>query len=230
MTGPKTNETAVRQLVRSRRTVDDGGRRARAVARYVRVSPTKVREVLDLIRGLDVERAQEVLRFSQRDAAAIVAKALGSAVANAETNESLLADELFVSSCYADEGPTLKRWRPRARGRATRIRKRTCHVTVIVSRLPEDELRAKRARSAPATDRRRRRQQRRQPTAAPTTPTAEEQAIAEQATAPPPEEPTPAGEGAEVEVPVTEEVPPEVETPAAEEQPAPEATEEEKPE
>src|SRR5207245_11041516 len=85
-------------------------------------------------------------------------KGLASAMANAENHHEIpvVADELYVSACYADEGPTLKRWRPRARGRATRIRKRTCHVTVIVSRLPEDDLRHRRARQPGAADRRRR--------------------------------------------------------------------------
>src|SRR5919199_1750952 len=96
-------------------------RQTRALARYVRVSPYKVREVLDLIRGQDAERAQEILRFCERDAAIVVGKVLGSAMANAEHDHALVSDELYVSACFADEGPTLKRWRPRARGRATRI-------------------------------------------------------------------------------------------------------------
>ena len=120
----------------------------RAVLRYSRMSAYKVREVLDLIRGQDVVRAAEVLRFSERDAAIPVAKLLASAVANAQHNDEMDPDELYVSTCYADEGATIKRWRPRARGRATRIRKRTCHVTVIVSRLPEDRLARMRAHQA----------------------------------------------------------------------------------
>jgi large subunit ribosomal protein L22 len=103
-----------------------------------------------------VGRAAEILKFCERDAAALVGKVLGSAVANADTNDSILAEDLYVSACFADEGPTLKRWRPRARGRATRIRKRTCHVTVIVSRLPDDELQRRR-REGSAGDRARRR-------------------------------------------------------------------------
>lgn len=120
----------------------------RAVLRYSRMSAYKVREVLDLIRGQDVARAAEILRFSERDAARVVAKLLDSAVANARNNDEMDPDELYVSTCYADEGATIKRWRPRARGRATRIRKRTCHVTVIVTRLPEDRLERVRAREA----------------------------------------------------------------------------------
>jgi large subunit ribosomal protein L22 len=132
---------------------------ARAVAKYVRISPYKVRQVLDLVRGYDAERAREILKFCERDAAIVVGKLLDSAVANAEHDHALVGDELFVSACFADEGPTLKRWRPRARGRATRIRKRTCHITLIVSRLPDRELQARRARRAQGVvgDRRRRR-------------------------------------------------------------------------
>lgn len=118
----------------------------RAVLRHCRMSATKAREVLDLIRGKDVQRAGDILRFSEREAARVVAKVLGSAVANASHNDFLDAEELFVSACYADEGTTVKRWRPRARGRATRIRKRTCHITVVVSRLPEERLTRQRER------------------------------------------------------------------------------------
>src|SRR5438552_12973104 len=118
----------------------------RAVLRHSRTSPYKVREVLDIIRNKPVGLALDVLQFSERDAAILVSKLLRSAVANAETNDGLDPEELFVTACYADEGPTIKRWRPRARGRATRIRKRTCHVTVIVSRIPENELVRLRAR------------------------------------------------------------------------------------
>ncbi len=118
----------------------------RAVLRHARVSSYKVREVLDLVRGKPVHEAEDILRFSERDAAIMVGKVLRSAVANAENNEDLDPEELFVSACYADEGTTIKRWRPRARGRATRIRKRTCHVTVIVSRMPEQQLQRLQAR------------------------------------------------------------------------------------
>ena len=123
----------------------------RAVLRHYRMSATKARQVLDLVRGLEVDRAHELLRTTPREAARVVAKVLDSAVANARNNDGLDPDELFVSACYADEGTTVKRWRPRARGRATRIRKRTCHITVIVSRLPEDRLQRRRARQAVST-------------------------------------------------------------------------------
>ena len=120
----------------------------RAKASYVRSSAYKAREVLDLIRGKSYAEAAEILQFSERGIADDILKVLDSAVANAEHNDSQLAEELFVSACYADEGPTLKRWRPRARGRATRIRKRTCHITVIVSRYSDEALEAMREREA----------------------------------------------------------------------------------
>jgi large subunit ribosomal protein L22 len=142
--GPKTNERPG----------------TRAMVRYVRMSATKARVVLDLIRDKDVQEAGEILQFVERDAAIVIRKLLDSAVANAENNDGLDPTELYVSACFADEGPTLKRWRPRARGRATRIRKRTCHITIIVSRLPESRLalrrRAEEASTAGATRGRRR--------------------------------------------------------------------------
>ncbi len=112
----------------------------RAVLRNAPGSASKVRVVLDLIRGLDVQSAREVLEFCERDAATIVGKLLDSAIANAEHNDQLLGEELFVSACYADEARTQKRFKPRARGRAGKIFKRTAHITIIVSRLPEDRL------------------------------------------------------------------------------------------
>src|SRR6266545_1286576 len=111
----------------------------RAQVRYARVSAYKVREVLDLIRDLPVDRADEVLQFTERVAVVpILRKLLASA--NAEHNDQLDSSTLYISACYADEGPTLKRWRPRARGRATRIRKRTSHVTIIVGVMPAEML------------------------------------------------------------------------------------------
>ena len=145
MAGTKTNERP--------------GTRARAS--YVRSSAYKAREVLDLIRGKSCVDAQDILAFSERDIAQPIAKVLDSAIANAEHNDGLDADEMYVSACYADEGPTLKRWRPRARGRATRIRKRTCHITVIVNRYDPETLEQMQAsqtrRSAVAAEARRRR-------------------------------------------------------------------------
>jgi large subunit ribosomal protein L22 len=120
----------------------------RASIRYLRTSPSKVREVLSLIRGREIDDARERLRFCERGPAGDVLKLLDSAVANAESNDNLPEDELFVARAYADEGPTLKRWRPRARGRGTRIRKRTSHVTIIVSRFSDEELERRRRREA----------------------------------------------------------------------------------
>jgi large subunit ribosomal protein L22 len=113
----------------------------RAQVRYSRMSATKAREVLDLVRGKPVAEADSILQFSERDSAIVIRKCLNSAIANARVNDEQDPDTLYVSACYADEGPTLKRWRPRARGRATRIRKRTCHITVIVSRMDDESLR-----------------------------------------------------------------------------------------
>lgn len=133
----------------------------RAKASYVRSSAYKAREVLDLIRGRSCGDAHDILAFCERAVAEPIAKVLDSALANAEHNDGLDADELYVSACYADEGPTLKRWRPRARGRATRIRKRTCHITVIVSRYDPETLERVRAvqsqRGVAAAEARRRR-------------------------------------------------------------------------
>ena len=109
----------------------------RAVARYVRVSPRKARIVIDQIRGKSVEQAREILCFTNRGIAETVEKTLNSAVANAEHNNHLRAETLVVKSAFADEGPTLKRIRPRAKGSASRIRKRTSHITIIVA--PREE-------------------------------------------------------------------------------------------
>ena len=105
-----------------------------ATAKFIRMSPTKARQVIDLIRGRHVEDARRVLKFNARGAALPVGKVLDSAIANAEHNRGLPADELVVVRAWADEGPTLKRFRPRAMGRATRVRKRTCHISVVVGR------------------------------------------------------------------------------------------------
>lgn len=107
--------------------------KATARASFVRQSPTKVRAILDLVRGLPVERAREVLKFSNRRATDPVSKVLESAVANASHNHALDPGELSVVAAYADEGPMLKRFRPRARGRASQILKRTSHITIVVS-------------------------------------------------------------------------------------------------
>ena len=142
MTGPKTNERPG----------------TRAVLRGYHMSASKARVVLDLIRGEDVNSAREILALTSREAADVVGKVLASAVANAVNNDGLSADELYVSAAYADEGVTMKRFSPRARGRAGKIFKRACHITVIVSRLEEDRLEILRAaRNAQATASRSRR-------------------------------------------------------------------------
>ena len=129
----------------------------RAVLRHSRMSAYKVRQVLNLIRDQDVVLASEILANGDREAATVVGKVLASAVANAVHNDGLDAEELYVSACYADEGSTLKRWRPRARGRATRIRKRTSHITIIVSRMPDERIARRRAKQSAAGAQRSRR-------------------------------------------------------------------------
>jgi large subunit ribosomal protein L22 len=135
MTGPKTNER-------------EG---TRATLRSYHMSASKARVVLNLIRNEDVTTAREILAGTTREAADVIGKVLASAVANAVNNDRLAADELFVSAAFADEGVTMKRFTPRARGRAGKIRKRSCHITVIVSRLDDDRLEVLRsARNAQA--------------------------------------------------------------------------------
>ncbi len=142
MTGPKTNERPG----------------TRATLRGYHMSASKARVVLNLIRGEDVTTAREILAGTTREAADVIGKVLASAIANAVTNDEMSADELYVSACYADEGVTMKRFTPRARGRAGKIRKRSCHITVIVSRLDDERLGVLRAaRSAQAAASRTRR-------------------------------------------------------------------------
>jgi large subunit ribosomal protein L22 len=105
---------------------------ARAQARYVRVTPMKARRVVDLIRGMKADEAAAILRFTPQAAAEPVRKVLESAMANAENNDGLATDDLYVAAAYVDDGPTMKRFRPRAQGRAYRINKRTSHITVVV--------------------------------------------------------------------------------------------------
>ena len=105
---------------------------ARAVARHVRVTPMKARRVVDIVRGKSVEDALAILKFAPQAAAEPVAKVIASAAANAQNNLDLDPSTLVVATAYVDEGATLKRFQPRAQGRAFRIRKRTCHITVIV--------------------------------------------------------------------------------------------------
>jgi large subunit ribosomal protein L22 len=137
MTGPKLNE---RSFVAGERTG------IRASLRGSRMSASKARVVLDLIRGRDVVSADQVLQFTEREAARVVRKVLASAVANAVNNDSLEAETLYVKACYADEGPTLRRFKPRAKGRATRINKRTCHITIVLGVIEPDLLAVVQAR------------------------------------------------------------------------------------
>lgn len=145
MTGTKTNERPG----------------TRAQVKNVRMSATKARVVLDLIRGTAIDEAASVLAYTERAAAEVVGKCLASAVANAEHNDQIDPATLYVSACYADEGRTMYRWRPRARGRATKIRKRTCHITIIVSPMPASMLAIEQAKreAVPGTRAARRRGQ-----------------------------------------------------------------------
>ncbi|MDP9728507.1 50S ribosomal protein L22 [Alicyclobacillus tolerans] len=105
----------------------------RAVAKYIRIAPRKVRLVVDLIRGKNIPEALAILQFTPRGASPVVAKVVRSAVANAENNHNMDVDKLYVKEIYVDEGPTLKRFHPRAQGRAYSILKRTSHITVVVA-------------------------------------------------------------------------------------------------
>ena len=105
---------------------------ARAIAKYVRMSPMKVGVVLDLIRGKNVNEAFAILQYTPKEAAVVINKVLKSAVANAENNNHMSADKLYIAECYANQGPTMKRVQPRAQGRAYRILKRTSHITIVL--------------------------------------------------------------------------------------------------
>jgi len=142
MTGPKLNEKAFVAGERSG---------TKASAMYIRSSAWKARVVLNLIRDLPVRNADEVLQFCDRDAAVVVRKVLASAVANAVHNDEQDAEELYVKACFADEGPTMKRFTPRARGRAGAIKKRSCHITIVVDRLDDRRLEVVQAREAKRT-------------------------------------------------------------------------------
>ena len=146
MTGPKLNE---RNFVAGERSG------TKASVRGSRMSASKARVVLNLVRGLDVVSADQVLQFTEREAARVVRKVLASAVANAVNNDGLDAETLYVKACFADEGPTLRRFKPRARGRASRINKRTCHITIVLDVLDNDKLQVVQARRDRAANGRR---------------------------------------------------------------------------
>jgi ribosomal protein L22 len=118
----------------------------RAQAKWVRTSPRKARLVTEHIRGRSVPEARSVLAFTPRAAAREVERVLRSAVANAEASHGLIGDDLYVSAAFVDEGPVLKRWRARARGRVARIRKRTCHITVLLAPSAQEGLEERRPR------------------------------------------------------------------------------------
>jgi ribosomal protein L22 len=122
----------------------------KASSKYVRTSPRKARLVVEHIRGRSVPEARTVLAFTPRAVARDIEKLLRAAVANAEANHGLIGDDLLVSAAYVDEGPVFKRWRARARGRAARIRKRTCHITLKLS--PTEDVAVSRAEPAKAAE------------------------------------------------------------------------------
>jgi large subunit ribosomal protein L22 len=123
---------ATRQREKSAKINETKDKRPRAIARYERISARKVKTVIDLIRGKQVTEAQAILMATPKAASPLVDKLLRSAIANAENNLDLSRDSLYVAEVFADQGPTLKRFRPVSKGRATRIRKRTSHITVIL--------------------------------------------------------------------------------------------------
>ena len=130
----------------------DDRMRVRAQAKWVRTSARKARVVLDHIRGRSVPEARTILAFTPRAAATDIEKVLRSAVANAEANHGLDGDDLVVEAAYADEGPTLKRWKPRARGRVNRIKKRTCHVTLVLAEVEQQPTRRRPRRQSEAAE------------------------------------------------------------------------------
>jgi large subunit ribosomal protein L22 len=126
--------------------------RVRAQAKWVRTSARKARVVLDHIRGRTVPEARTILAFTPRAVATDIEKVLRSAVANAEANHGLDGDDLVVEAAYADEGPTLKRWKPRARGRVNRIKKRTCHVTLVLAEVEQPTARRRPRKQSEAAE------------------------------------------------------------------------------
>lgn len=115
-------------------------KQAKAIAKYVRIAPRKVRIVMNLIRGKDIADAFAILKFTPKRGATLIEKVLKSAVANAENNFDMDADKLFVSTCFVDQGPTIKRYHPRSRGQAFSILKHTSHITVVVSEKESDAI------------------------------------------------------------------------------------------
>jgi large subunit ribosomal protein L22 len=139
-------------MARARTPVVEEPQEVRAQAKWLRITPRKARLVVEHIRGRSVPEARTVLAFTPRAAAREVEKILASAVANAEANHGLIGDELVVGAAYVDEGPTIKRWRARARGRATRIEKKTCHVTIKLVEVPDEQPRRRRQQAEAAAE------------------------------------------------------------------------------
>lgn len=131
---------ATRQREKALKRQEQADKRPTAKVRFIRISSSKVKLVLDLIRGKKVDEAIAILKNTQKAASPVVEKLLNSAIANAENNQGLLSDDLFIAEVFADQGPTLKRFRPRAQGRASRIRKRTSHITIILDSAVKEEV------------------------------------------------------------------------------------------
>mgnify|MGYP005871203107 FL=1 len=110
---------------------------AKAISKFIKISPRKVRQVVDLIRGKKLDEALAILKYTPKRASVAVTKVVKSAAANAENNLQMNRDELFIKACYVDQGPTWKRYQPRAMGRADILRKRTSHITVVVGETKE---------------------------------------------------------------------------------------------
>lgn len=126
---------ATRQREKARQRDEQKDKRPKAILRHVRISPRKAKIVVDLIRGKQVADAEAILINTPKAASPIIEKLLKSAVANAENNQDMVKDSLYIAEAYANEGPTLKRFMPRAKGRATRIKKRTSHITIILDKV-----------------------------------------------------------------------------------------------
>ena len=130
---------ATRQREKAQARQENKDKRPSAKVKYIRISSSKVKLVIDLIRGKNVGEAIAILKNTQKAASPVIEKLLNSAIANAESTKGMLRDDLFVAEVFADQGPTLKRFRPRAQGRASRIRKRTSHITIILDSAVKEE-------------------------------------------------------------------------------------------
>ncbi len=126
---------ATRIREKAQRRQENADKRPRAVAKYIRISPYKVRQVLDVIRGKSYVEAYAILKNTNKSSSEVLIKLLNSAAANAENNKGMDKNSLYVAECFADQGPTLKRIRPRAKGRCYRILKRTSHITIVLDEI-----------------------------------------------------------------------------------------------